>query len=147
MIFQMFVDLVNLKLLPSPEVLTADVACINLEVNLAVVIIEEVCAWEGHVASLALLLGVVIVDVVFEFAFSAKNLSARLTKFALAGLGVNSCYVTIALRFFCERSAIEMLTDVEKLIRIANFLILDFVYTLQFINVVGVLWGSFLLSL
>ena len=107
MIFQMLVDLVNLELLPSPEILTADVAGVDLEVNLAVVVVEEVGAGEGHVARLTLLFGVMVVDVVFEFAFSAKNLSARLTKFALACLGVNACYVTIALRLFCERSAKE----------------------------------------
>ncbi len=108
MIFQMFVDLVNLELLSSPEILTADVARVDLEMNLAVMVVEEVGAGEGQVASLTLLLGVMVVYVVFEFAISAKNLSARLTKLAFASLGVNSCYVTVALRFFCEGSAIEI---------------------------------------
>lgn len=83
MILQVLVDLVHFELLPSLEVLSADVASGDLEVNLAVVVVVQVRAGEGHVARFALLLGVVIVDVILEFAIAAKDLSARLAKLAL----------------------------------------------------------------
>ena len=104
MIFQVLVDLVHLELLSALEFLTTDVTVVDFEVNLAVVVVEQVSAWEGHVASLALLLGVVIVDVILEFTIAAKDFTARLAKFAVDRLGVDAGNVTVALRFLGERS-------------------------------------------
>ena len=104
MILQVLVYLVHLELLPSLKVLATDVAGGHLEVNLAVVVVEEVGAGEGQVAGLALLLGVVIVDVILEFTIAAKDFTARLAKFAVDRLGVDAGNVTVALRFLGERS-------------------------------------------
>ena len=101
---EVLVDLVHLELLSALEFLTTDVTVVDFEVNLAVVVVEQVSAWEGHVASLALLLGVVIVDVILEFTIAAKDFTARLAKFAVDRLGVDAGNVTVALRFLGERS-------------------------------------------
>jgi hypothetical protein len=103
-IFQVLVDLVHLQLLPSLEVLTADVAGRHLKVDLAVMVVVEVGAGEGHVTRLALLLRMVIVDVVLQLAVSAQNLAARLAQLALRSLRVNAGDVAVTLRLLCERS-------------------------------------------
>ena len=102
MVLQMLVDFVNLEFFPTPEVLSTDVASVHLKVDLAVVVVELVRAREGHVTRLALLLGVVVVDVVLVFAIPAKDFAARLTKFAVAGVRVNSRDVSVTLRLFGE---------------------------------------------
>ena len=104
MILQVLVYLVHLELLPSLEVLATDVAGGHLEVNLAVVVVEEVGAGEGEVAGLALLLGVVIVDVVLQLAVAAKDLSAGLAKLAFGRLRMDPGDVAVTLRLLCEGS-------------------------------------------
>ena len=104
MILQVLVDLVHLELLPSLEVLATDVAGGHLEVNLAVVVVEEVGAGEGQVAGLALLLGVVIVDVVLQLAVAAKDLSAGLAKLAFGRFRMDPGDVAVTLRLLCEGS-------------------------------------------
>lgn len=104
MILQVLVYLVHLELLPSLEVLATDVAGGHLEVNLAVVVVEEVGAGEGQVAGLALLLGVVIVDVVLQLAVAAKDLSAGLAKLAFGRLRMDPGDVAVTLRLLCEGS-------------------------------------------
>ena len=104
MILQVLVDLVHLELLSSLEVLTADVASGDLEVNFAVMVVVEVGAREGEVAGLALLLGVVVVDVVLELTVATQDLSAGLAKLAFGRLRVNPGDVAVTLRFLCEGS-------------------------------------------
>ena len=104
MIFQVLVDLVHLELLSALEFLTTDVTVVDFEVNLAVVVVEQVSAWEGHVASLALLLGVVIVDVVLQLAVAAKDLSAGLAKLAFGRFRMDPGDVAVTLRLLCEGS-------------------------------------------
>ena len=113
MILQVFVDLVDLQFFPSLEVLAADVAGVDLEVDLAVVVVEEVGPWEGHVASFALLLGVVVVDVVLQLAVAAHDLAARLTHLALGRLGVHASDVAVTLRLFRKRSKKERVSNFE----------------------------------
>ena len=72
--------------------------------NLAVVVVEEVGAGEGQVAGLALLLGVVIVDVVLQLAVAAKDLSAGLAKLAFGRLRMDPGDVAVTLRLLCEGS-------------------------------------------
>lgn len=43
----MFVDLVNFEFLFAPELLSADVACEYLKVNLAIVVVEEIGPGKG----------------------------------------------------------------------------------------------------
>jgi hypothetical protein len=71
MVLQMLVDFVNFELFPSPEVLSADVARVHLKVNLAVVVVELVCTREGHVTCLALLFGVVVIDMILVFSITS----------------------------------------------------------------------------
>ena len=104
MILQVLVYLVHLELLPSLKVLATDVAGGHLEVNLAVVVVEEVGAGEGQVAGLALLLGVVIVDVVLQLAVAAKDLSAGLAKLAFGRFRMDPGDVAVTLRLLCEGS-------------------------------------------
>lgn len=109
-ILQVFVDLVDLELFPALEVLTAEVAGVDLKVDLAVMVVEKVSAGEGHVAGLTLLLRVMVVDVVLQLAVAAHDLAAGLAHLALGRLSVHASDVAVALRLFCKRSEKNMVT-------------------------------------